>query len=135
MDPISHPGVLILSASHHPIGAPVLAVSNYFCIGDKPDTSAIRNRCDVRCFKWNHTRHRCVGKEEARITMHSFVITTFVLLFLTHIGTVFAQSGDKLAPPLPLSSSAFVDVKASGVTARPANGKWPGTRLFYSDAS
>ena len=45
------------------------------------------------------------------ITMHSSVIATSVLLFLTHIGTVFAQSGDKLAPPLPLSSSAFVDAK------------------------
>ena len=75
--------------------------------------------------------------------MHSFVITTFVLLFLTHIGTVFAQSGDKLAPPLPLSSSAFVDVKASGVTAKPANGghfktgQWAASKtwLFYRIAS
>jgi hypothetical protein len=43
--------------------------------------------------------------------MHSSVITTSVLLFLTHVGTVLAQSGDKSAPPLPSTSSAFVDVK------------------------
>jgi hypothetical protein len=43
--------------------------------------------------------------------MHSSAITTSALLFLTHIGIVFAQSGEELAPPLRLSSSAFVDVK------------------------
>jgi hypothetical protein len=75
---------------------------------------------NVRCDASNGTIRGIEAYESRRsprVTMHSSVITNSVLLFLAHIGIVFAQSGDKLMSPPPLSPSAFVDVKVVPMNA------------------